>query len=146
MSGRRRHNIFEVSYALELQKEKHWNEKTWQGFGLSWACGHGQHALDEHDRDTPHAQWTQAVSSGIAQAVVHIEAQRRKLTLQIFLGVTHGAYGVARSLGWTVGRQIGHVSIWWFQTLFDSREHFYFSLTRIRAYWHVSTSWLNAFL
>ena len=20
--------------------------------GLSWACGHGQHALDEHDRDT----------------------------------------------------------------------------------------------
>ena len=22
--------------------------------GLSWACGHGQHALDEHDRDTKH--------------------------------------------------------------------------------------------
>ena len=22
-----------------------------KGFGLAWACGHGQHALDEHDRD-----------------------------------------------------------------------------------------------
>ena len=29
--------------------------KTSQEFGLSWACGHGQHALDEHDRDTVHA-------------------------------------------------------------------------------------------
>ena len=49
------------------------------------------------------------------------------------LGVTHGAQGVARSLGWTVGRQIGHESGLWFQTLFDSREHFDFCLTRIRA-------------
>ena len=23
-----------------------------KGFDVSWACGHGQHALDKHDRDT----------------------------------------------------------------------------------------------
>ena len=29
--------------------------KRHKGLGLSWACGHGQHALDEHDRDIlPH--------------------------------------------------------------------------------------------
>ena len=28
-----------------------------KGFDLSWACGHGQHALDEHDRDTQHSRW-----------------------------------------------------------------------------------------
>ena len=28
--------------------------KRHKGFGLSWARGHGQHALDEHDRDTLH--------------------------------------------------------------------------------------------
>ena len=27
--------------------------KRHEGLGLSWACGHGQHALDEHDRDIP---------------------------------------------------------------------------------------------
>ena len=26
--------------------------KRHKELGLSWACGHGQHALDEHDRDT----------------------------------------------------------------------------------------------
>ena len=26
--------------------------KRHKGLGLSRACGHGQHALDEHDRDT----------------------------------------------------------------------------------------------
>ena len=25
-----------------------------KGFGLSWACGHGQHALDEYDPNTQH--------------------------------------------------------------------------------------------
>ena len=26
-----------------------------KGFGVSWACGHGRHALDKHDRDIlPH--------------------------------------------------------------------------------------------
>ena len=26
--------------------------KRHKGLGLSWACGHGQHALDEHDLTT----------------------------------------------------------------------------------------------
>ena len=28
-----------------------------KGFGVSWACGHGRHALDKHDRDTLHDIW-----------------------------------------------------------------------------------------
>ena len=53
MSGRPRHDFSEMSYLNT--KVKHYNMERHKGFGLSWACNHGQHALNEHDRDIlPH--------------------------------------------------------------------------------------------
>ena len=46
MSGRPRYDFSETSCSLEIQKE---NTERHKRFSLSWACGHGQHALDEHD-------------------------------------------------------------------------------------------------
>ena len=47
--------------------------KRHKGLGLSWACGHGQHALDEHDRDTQqhHPIYESPVKDGHTRPVLY---------------------------------------------------------------------------